>query len=144
MIIDTKQPFAEITKTEGTTKIIETTGTRPTFHSGIDKSDDHRIIILIVWIITSLFVGSSVFCCIWFVYLQRSKRKNKVRPSSFRHDAEAKISWSRRNENVELTKNDKRRSFGEREKTNTITSIKTKKCFQVVSTVKFESNEVEI
>lgn len=129
--------------TEKATKITETTETSPTFHSGVEETDDHRTIILILGISTSLFVGVSFcFCCIWFVYLRRSKKKNKIRPSAFHDDAEVNI--SERTEDVELIKNNKHRSSWQREKANSITSVKTKKSFQVVSTVRFELNEVEI
>ena len=129
--------------TEKVTKITETTGTGPTFHSGVKETDDYRTFILILGISTSLFVGVSFcFCCIWFVYLRRSKKKNKIRPSSFHGDAEVNI--SERTDDVELIKNNKHRSSWQREKTNSITSVKTKKSFQVFSTVRFELSEVEI
>ena len=136
----------ETEETTGTLKTTATTGTTPTVHSGLDKSDDHHpTTTVIVLVITSFIIGISFgLCCIWFVLLRRSQRKNKVRPSSTQDDVEVNIFRSQQNDDVDATKNDKSKLFGKRGKTNSITSIKSKKSFQVVSNVRFELNEVEI
>ena len=132
-----KREATEITQIKGTTESLKTTGTTPTVHFDLDKSNDLRpTITVIVLVVTSFIIGISFgFCCVWFVFLRRSQRKNKVLPSSGQDDVEVKILRSERNKDVDV----KSKLFKEKSKT-----VEPRKTFHVVSNVRFELNEVEI
>ena len=131
----------QMTETARSTQPFKTTGTTPTAHFDLDKSNDRRpTITVIVLVITSFIIGISFgLCCVGFVFLRRPQRKNKVRPGSYQDDVEEIILRSGRNEDVDVTECDKSKLFRGKEK-----KLEPRKSFQVVSNVRFELNEVEI
>ena len=125
---------------KGITESFKTTGTAPTVHFDLDKSNDLRATTtVIVLVITSFIIGISFgLCCVWFIFLRRSQKKNKVRPSSGQNDVEVNILRSERSKDVDVTECDKSKLFKEKRKTD-----EPRKTFHV-SNVRFEFNEVEI
>jgi hypothetical protein len=111
----------------------------PTVHFDLEQNNDHRPTVIVL-VITSFIIGISFgLCCVWFVILRQSKRKNKVCPSSSQYDTKVNILQPERNELEDITKCDKSKSFRKKARTN-----QPRKSFQVVSNVRLELNEVEI
>ena len=133
-----------ITQRANTTKNREITGTTTSVYDDLDKSDYYRpTITVIVLIVTSFIIGISFgLCFIWFAFIRRSKRKNKVRPFSIQDGVEITILQSKRSDvEINVANNEQSRSDDRRGKTNSITTMQN---FHVVSKGRFEFSEVEI
>ncbi len=100
---DNSRETTNVTGVATTTEASKTT--TPTLHFGLDKSDYRRPAITVVLVITSFIIGISFgLCCIWFVFLRRPQRKNKVRPSFTQRKNKVRPSFTRPNPQDQLFK----------------------------------------
>lgn len=122
------------------------TNTTKTVHFDSDEREVYHptiTTVIIVLVSTSFVIGISFgLCCILFVILRKSRKKNQVCPRCGQKDSEVGISPVGQSESITII--GKRNLFGEKGKTNSFKSSTSKKSVHFVSNMAFELSEVEI